>query len=120
MFLENSLELLRLISAIGIINAAFCTLLFTRTSMKYIERKLLKEGIDIPSWDQKGWGLRVSTFITLVARGKPSNQQVLADDMILKHVRLYDKYLAIIICASFILGIIPGVFLTFFIENAWQ
>ncbi len=46
------------------------TLIFTRTSMKTIERKMIAEGIDVPWWDQKGWGFRISTFVSVLSRGK--------------------------------------------------
>ncbi len=81
----------------------FSTLLFTRTSMKTIERKMLAEGIDIPWWDQKGWGFRISTFVRILARGKVSKVPVLDDEAILRHSRKYDRMLAKVISISFIL-----------------
>lgn len=99
-------DIILLIGGIPTITWLVSTLLFTRTSMKYIERKLFEEGIEVPWWDQRGWGFRVSTFVTLVASGKPSKHQLLADDAILKYIRSYDRILARIVVISFILFMI--------------
>ncbi|MEZ9142790.1 MULTISPECIES: hypothetical protein [unclassified Shewanella] len=95
----------------------FSTLLFTRTSMKTIERKMLAEGIDIPWWDQRGWGLRVSTLVMVVARGKPSKHPVLVDEAILRHSRTYDRMLAIIVEISFVFFMIFAAIYYFLYEN---
>jgi len=81
------------------------SLIFTHTSMKYIERKLLEAGIQVPWWDQRGWGFRISLLISLISRGKPSKNSVLADKEILKCVRPYDRAIAIIVNYSFIFAI---------------
>ena len=90
-------------------------LLFTRRSMKRIERKMLADGIDTPWWDQKGWGLRISTFVSVLARGKPSKIPVLADEAILRHSRVYDRVLARVVSFSFLMCMIPGAYFTFIV-----
>ncbi len=92
-------------------------LLFTRTSMKTIERKMLAEGIDIPWWDEKGWGFRISIFTSILARGKPSKYPLLADEAILRHSRKYDRVLAIIVEVSFVLFMIFAAISYFFFDN---
>ncbi|OBT07016.1 hypothetical protein A9267_14170 [Shewanella sp. UCD-FRSSP16_17] len=95
----------------------FSFLVFSRTSMKTIERKLLAEGIDIPWWDEKGWGFRISIFVSVLARGKPSKHPVLADELILRHSRTYDRVLAIIVEISFVLFMIFAAIYYFLYEN---
>ncbi|WP_282167283.1 hypothetical protein [Shewanella japonica] len=88
-------------------------LLFTRTSMKTIERKMLAEGIDIPWWDEKGWGFRISIFVSVLARGKPSKVPVLADEAILRLSRTYDRVLAKVVSYSFILLMFISIYLVY-------
>ena len=108
---ENYLSYLKLLMVINVLILLPATLLFTQTSMKYIEKKLREQNTCTPWWDQKGWGFRVSTFITLVARGKPAKYPVLADEEILKYVRPYDRVLSIIIIITFSLIVLFGGFL---------
>ncbi|MDO6611388.1 hypothetical protein Q4601_14340 [Shewanella sp. 1_MG-2023] len=56
--------------------------------MKMIARKMLAEGIDALGGL---WGYRISTFVSVLARGKPSNPSVLADEAILRHFLTYNK-----------------------------
>ncbi|MEZ9142792.1 MULTISPECIES: hypothetical protein [unclassified Shewanella] len=92
------------------------TLIFTRISMKTIERKMIADGIDVPWWDQKGWGFRVSTFVTVLARSKPSKYPVLADEVILRHSRIFDRVLARVVSISFVYCMICGT-IHYFIYN---
>ena len=107
---EEAIKLLMIISSFICL---ISTLLFTRTSMKSIERKMLAERVDIPWWDEKGWGFRISIFVSVLARGKQSKVPVLADEAILKHARSYDRFLALIVSVSFMTCMIPGFYFVF-------
>ena len=111
------IEIFQYLSVIGCVVWLFSILLFTRTTMKTIERKLLAEGIDIPWWDKKGWGFRISIFTSILARGKHSKYPVLADEAILRHSRTYDRVLAIIVEISFVFCMLLGGIIYFFFEN---
>ncbi|WP_282167281.1 hypothetical protein [Shewanella japonica] len=110
---NDLIEWLHYIVSAAMVIWLFSTLLFTRTSMKSIERKMLSEGIDIPWWDEKGWGFRISTFVSVLARGKPSKYPVLADEAILRNSRSYDRVLAKVVSISFLIFLIPGMYLAF-------
>ncbi|MDO6611389.1 hypothetical protein Q4601_14345 [Shewanella sp. 1_MG-2023] len=106
-------DLILLIACGSMIIWCFSFLLFTRTSMKTIERKMLDEGIDIPWWDEKGWGLRISTFVSVLARGKQSKIPVLADEAILRHARTYDRVLARVVSYSFIIFMLVSIYIVY-------
>lgn len=99
-------QILLVLGGIPMITWLFSTLLFTRTSMKYIDRKLLANDKGKLAWDNGGWGYHISSLIALVARGKTAKYSVLDDKEILKHIRTYDRILAKISCYSFYITIL--------------
>jgi len=96
-------QILLVLGGIPMIICLFSTLLFTRTPMKYIERKLIADGKGKLAWGNDNWGHHISSLVTLVAREKPSKCPVLTDEGILQYVRPYDCILAKIVCYSFYL-----------------
>ena len=90
------------------------TLLFSRTSLKYIERKLADENRSAAKWDKNGWGLRITLYASLLAKGNPDKSPLLeSQNSILANSRPYDRVLAKVSHYSFILMMIPVVILVF-------
>jgi hypothetical protein len=71
----------------------FSTFLFSRISVKHIEREMAKEGIGPPAWD-KGIGGRITMYAMVIVANKAAKTSPVEDEAILRHTRKKDRKLA--------------------------
>ena len=117
MVIKNVITTLYLFSSVFLLLWMISTLMFGRTTLKFLKRKLLEEGYNTPWWDQNGWGFRVSIYAFLLVKGKPYKHSTKEDFIVLEVARTYDRVLAHISVYSFFIAMIPGIYLTFFVDN---
>lgn len=88
-------DFLFLIGSISMMIWALSTLLFARTSVKYVQKEARKRGFTSLESDSGGWGYHIADAATLIRRSKPG------DGYLSDFIRPYDKVLAIIVDYSF-------------------
>ena len=86
-------EFFYLIGGISFLVWCFATFLFSRISVKYIEQKMAKEGIEPPVWD-KGIGGRITMYAMVIVANKAAKTSPVEDEAILRHARKKDRKLA--------------------------
>jgi len=77
-------------------------LLFGQVTVKYIEGKLLTEGIEQPVWD-KGLGARFIAYAMIIVLKKPKPHSLVDDEGTLRYARKKDWYLSVFFIVTFLL-----------------
>ena len=93
----------------------FSILVFTHTSVEYIEKKMVEEeGVDAPEWD-KGIGSRcfMYAFVLTFNLGIDFESYFIDNKLIIKHARKIDRRIAILLAVSSIEMFILGFFVYF-------
>jgi hypothetical protein len=83
----------------------FSTFLFSRISVKHIEREMAKEGITPPVWD-KGIGGRITMYAMVIVANKAAKTSPVEDEAILRHARKKDRKFALFYTISMLCSFI--------------
>ena len=89
--------------------AIFC---FSRITVKFIETEMAKEGSLPPDWD-KGIGARFIMYAMVIVAKKTARVSPVNDELILRHARKKDWYLAILFLTSFSVFMILAVIISY-------
>ncbi|WDE03697.1 hypothetical protein SG34_020260 [Thalassomonas viridans] len=83
---------------------AFCSVCFSRISIKHIEKEMAKEGKSPPDWD-KGIGARVGAYaVALIIKRIPPHS-IIDTKAVKRHARKKDIFLAGLFLSSLVLFI---------------
>ena len=103
-----------IIGGIVFLSWGIAIFLFGRISVKYLEREMLKEGIEPPIWD-KGIGGRIIMYAMVIVTKKSSPHSLIDDEAILRLTRQKDYNLGLFfIISSILFFTVLGVFSIFF------
>jgi preprotein translocase subunit SecG len=115
---ESTLIIYTLFCAINILVTFISFLLFSRNSVKKINRALEKEGISLCPWDGIGlkaiWCARVIAFDGTIFSGE--KDPLIDSEAVKRHATKKDKYLASVFCISCTLLVIIAIVHMFIVE----
>mgnify|MGYP000035297257 FL=1 len=97
------------LNVIFLVSFLISGLLFTRLTIRRLDRKVKEEGSGTPSWDRGGVGLRVGMYAGILVRGKKGKSPLANEDIILRHARPIDRFLAFFMDISLIGMILLGI-----------
>lgn len=97
------------LNVIFLVSFLISGLLFTRLTIRRLDRKVKEERSGTPSWDQGGMGLRVGMYAGILVRGKKGKNPLANEDIILRHARPIDRFLAFFMDISLIGMILLGI-----------
>jgi len=114
----NSEDWMAIAAVFSIFISTIATLLFSRISVKHIEREMAKEGITPPVWD-KGIGGRIIMYAMVIVANKAAKTSPVEDEAILRHARKKDYTLSmLLIISSLLFFSVLAVFSIFFSSSS--
>ncbi|MFT4906087.1 MAG: hypothetical protein ACI978_000144 [Oleispira sp.] len=114
----NSEDWMAIAAVFSIFISTIATLLFSRISVKHIEREMAKEGIAPPVWD-KGIGGRIIMYAMVIVANKAAKTSPVEDEAILRHARKKDYTLSMfLIISSLLFFSVLAVFSIFFSSSS--
>lgn len=82
-----------LLFVISLFNLGLATILFSRITMRYIDRKLKEEQDNSAEWDGK-LGMRIIHYAMAITARKPQDISLVNENLVKKHARRIDMKLA--------------------------
>ena len=108
-------DTLYLFEGVSFLVWCLATLLFSRISVKNIEQKMTKEGIEPPVWD-KGIGGRITMYAMLIVANKAAKTSPVEDEAILRHARNKDRKIALFYTISMLCSFIIAFAVFFYMD----
>ncbi|SEA86749.1 hypothetical protein [Alkalimonas amylolytica] len=100
-------SVLLLVSLLTIINVAAATLCFGRITVRYLDRELLAQGVDMTEAD--GLGMRFPWYVLAILSNRPEHQPFVPGEAIMRLRRPKDIVLARWISWSFFLMMVLAI-----------